>query len=159
MHAAILHFLALSLCFPEKKFDEYFLRNTGNRNIEALHGTFRDGTSSFPITTPNYRFREFLEKMNQNLQIINKAEHTLKILGNSIVSSKKKRKNFARDANEPNESSHVEDDRRAMTYEAFVKKLIDACNQSDDDSQKIIEKLVSGMVDLLKKNEMVKLQY
>lgn len=91
----------------------------------------------------------FLRKWTKNLQIINKAEHTLKIPGNSIVSSKKKWKNFARDANEPNESSHVEDDRRAMTYEAFVKKLIDACNQSDDDSQKIIEKLVPGMVDLL----------
>ena len=153
VHAAILHFLALFLCFPEKNFDEYFLRNTGNRNIEALHGTFRGGTSSLPITTPNYSFREFLEKMNQNLQI-NKAEHTLKkIPGNSIVSSKKKRKTFARDANEPNESSPVEDDRRAMTYEAFVKKLIDACNQGDDDSQKIIEKLVPGMADLLKKKK------
>ena len=43
MHATILHFLAL-LCFLEKNFDEYFLRNTGNKNIEALHGTFKGGT-------------------------------------------------------------------------------------------------------------------
>uniref|UniRef100_A0A1X7U6J9 Uncharacterized protein n=1 Tax=Amphimedon queenslandica TaxID=400682 RepID=A0A1X7U6J9_AMPQE len=69
VHAAILHFLGLFLCFPEMDFHRYALRNTGNRSLEALHGTFRGGTCSLPINTPNLSFREFLDKMNEMVQL------------------------------------------------------------------------------------------
>ena len=64
------------------------MRHTGNRGLEAVHGIFRGGAASLPITAPNLSFREFLSKINQ----IHAAEHNLKqISGHSIVASKKKR--------------------------------------------------------------------
>ena len=160
VHAAILHFLALFLCFPEKSFQEYSLRNTGNRNIEALHGTFRGGTCSLPITTPNLSFREFLDRMNQ-MQQINKAEHDLKnIPGNTIIASKKKRKTFAKDSNESiaavmtaNHGEAVEGDYH-LTYSDFKKQLQQACSDGDKDSQQEkIEELAPEMAKFLKKKE------
>ena len=60
MHAGINHLLCLFLCFPECDLSEYHLRHTGNRGIEAIHGMFRGGTSSLPITSPNLSFRVFM---------------------------------------------------------------------------------------------------
>lgn len=88
VHAAINHFLCLFLCFPNTP---YSLRNTGNRTIEALHGTFRGGTCSLPITSPNLSFREFLDKMNKMLQIHEEAHQLKQIKGHSIVASKKEK--------------------------------------------------------------------
>ena len=82
VHAAINHFLCLFLCFPSIPFTQYSLRNTGNRSLEALHGTFRGGTCSLPITSCNLSFRECLEKMNP------------------IIATKKKRSTFAVSASE-----------------------------------------------------------
>ena len=69
MHAGILHQLSLYLCFLSVTWKEYSLRNTGNRGIELIHGVFRGGTSSLPITSPNLSFQEFLSRMNKALQI------------------------------------------------------------------------------------------
>jgi len=38
--AGIIHQLALYLSFPELNMENYFLRNTGNRGIEAIHSIF-----------------------------------------------------------------------------------------------------------------------
>ena len=48
-------------------------RRTGNRSLEAIHGTFR-GTSLLPITSPNLSFGEFLMQMNK----AQSAEYVLK---------------------------------------------------------------------------------
>ena len=96
VHAVINHFLSLYLSFPNLSFNQCVLQNTGNRSLEAIHGTFRGGTCSLPITSPNLSFREFLEKMNKMLQI-HAAEHNLKqVKGHSTVSSRKKRKTFSK---------------------------------------------------------------
>lgn len=50
-HAGILHQLAMYRYFPDLDYKEYSLRNTGNRGLEAIHGAFRGGTSSLPITS------------------------------------------------------------------------------------------------------------
>ena len=64
-HAGILHQLALYLSFPEISMEDYFLRNTGNRGIEAIHSIFRGGTGvNLPITSANLSYQEFLSKMN-----------------------------------------------------------------------------------------------
>lgn len=136
MHAAILHFLGLFLCFPEMDFDKYALRNIGNRSLEALHGTFRGSTCSLPINTPNLSFREFLDKMNQMVQI-NQADHDLRIQGNSI---KKEKETFAVDANEPGQEFFRRGpfetrERNEFTYDEFQKVLIAACNKGDEDSK------------------------
>ena len=52
------------LFFPNFDRSDYNLWHTGNCGIEAIHGTFIGGTSSLPITSPNFSFQEFLEKMN-----------------------------------------------------------------------------------------------
>ena len=62
VHAGINHLLCMYLCFPGSSLAAYSLRHTGNHGIEAIHGTFRGGTSSLPITSPNLSYREFLEK-------------------------------------------------------------------------------------------------
>ena len=36
VHAGIIHQFALFLCFPQLDTNEYSLRNTGNRTIEAF---------------------------------------------------------------------------------------------------------------------------
>ncbi len=89
VHAGINHQLCLYLSFPDLPLSGYSLRNTGNRGIEAIHGIFRGGSSSLPITSANLSFQRFLSRMNKTLQV---HEHTLKhIEGNTIVASKKKR--------------------------------------------------------------------
>lgn len=93
-HAGINHLLCLYLCFPDIDLSDYHLRHTGNRGIKAIHGMFRGGTCSLPITSPNLSFREFLSKMNKAQQI-QRAEHSLRgIVGNSIVAAKKREKHL-----------------------------------------------------------------
>ena len=50
VHARINHLLRMYLCFPNCHVSEFSLRHTGNRGLEAIHGMFRGGTSSLPIT-------------------------------------------------------------------------------------------------------------
>ena len=146
VHAAINHFLCLFLCFPDIPMTQYSLRNTGNRSLEALHGTFRGGTSSLPITSPNLSFREFLERMNKMLQI-HKAEHMLQqIEGHSIVASKKKRKTYAKYAN----TDALNLDTPIGSYSEFSQLLQKACTEGDTDSQKLIMKHAPKMASLLK---------
>ena len=90
-HGGVNHQVALFRSFPQLPAQEYSMRNTGNQGIEAIHGMFRGGTTSLPITSPNLSFQEFLSQMNQALQI-HTAEHSLKqIQGNPIAASKNKR--------------------------------------------------------------------
>lgn len=147
VHAGINHLLCMYLCFPET---DYSLRHTGNRGIESIHGMFRGGTTSLPITSPNLSFREFLEKMNKAQQM-HRAEHGLKqIDGNTIVAAKKKRKTFALTSNEHNVNSSVATYTFPTTYAAFLKSIEDACTMGDCDSKKVIEKLAPNMANVLK---------
>lgn len=68
-YAGVLHQLSLYLCFPDIPLEDYSLRNTGNRGIEAVHGVFRGGTTSLPITSANLTFQEMLNRMNKINQI------------------------------------------------------------------------------------------
>ena len=146
-HAGINYMLCLYYSFPNLSISEYSLRHTGNRSIEAIHGAFRGGTSSLPITSPNLSFREFLMQMNKAQQI-QSTEHRLKrIEGNSIVASKKKRRTFALSGNE--QSSGVVTD-LPETYDLMMKELNDACDKGDSDSKSLLEKLTPAMVEVLK---------
>lgn len=148
VHAGILHQLSLYLRFPSLRWEEYSLRNTGNRGIESIHGAFRGGTSSLPITYPNLSFQEFLSRMNKALQISH-AEHNLKqIEGNTIVASKKKRKIYCKTSGES--SVNAGDYTLPDTYSDFVDDLEEACNKGDEDSKELIERLVPDMAKLLK---------
>ena len=156
VHAGINHLLCLCLCFPGLSLSDYNLRHTGNRSIEAIHGMFRGGTCSLPITSPNLSFREFLSKMNKAQQM-QRAEHFLQgVEGNSIVAAKKKRKTFAKVSKEtPTSSSSSSNQEYYLppTYEKFSDELKDACKSGDSDSKKMIEKLVPQMAEVLKKGE------
>ena len=77
VHAGINHQLAIYWSFPHLSIKEYSIRNTGNRGIEAIHGMFRGGTTSLPITSPNLSFAEFLARMNKATQI-HCTEHQLR---------------------------------------------------------------------------------
>ena len=150
VHAGILHQLSLYLCFPSLAWEEYSLRNTGNRGIEAIHGAFRGGTSSLPITSPNFSYQEFLSKMNKALQI-SQAEHNLKqIEGNSIVASKKKRKIYSKSSGECNTCGNKAEYSLPDTYSDFVDDLEKACDKGDEDSKKLIERLAPSMAESLK---------
>ena len=92
VHAGINHQLALYWCFPHLPIKEYSMRNTGNRGLEVIHRVFRGGTTSLPITSANLTFAEFLTRMTK-ASLIHNTEHQLRhIEGNTIVSTKKKRK-------------------------------------------------------------------
>ena len=67
VHAAINHLLTLHLLFPHLPIEDYSLRNTGNRGIEAFHSIFRGGTATLPITSANLSF----VPMNKVIQISN----------------------------------------------------------------------------------------
>ena len=154
VHAVITHFLCLYLCFPDIDLSEYNLRHTGNRGIEAIHGMFRGGTYSLPITSPNLSFREFLSKMNKAQQI-QRAEHVLRgITGNSIVASKKKRKTYAAASNEPSSNDQsTQDYHLPPTYKDFLDELKEACQKGDEDSKKMIESLAPQMAATLKEGK------
>lgn len=57
VHAGINHQLAFFFAFHQLPITVYSLRHTGNRGIEAIHGIFRGGAASLPITAPNLSFR------------------------------------------------------------------------------------------------------
>ena len=149
VHAGINHLLCMYICFPSCNLSEYSLRHTGNRGIEAIHGMFRGGTNSLPITSPNLSFREFLAKMNAAQQI-KRAEHSLsKSEGSTIVASKKKRKTFAARSGEASKESETNYTLPA-TYKAFLEELEEACQQGDMDSMRAIEHLAPQMASTLK---------
>ena len=137
VHAGICHQLALFHSFPHLSTNEYSMRNTGNRGLEAIHGIFRGGASSLPITSPNLSFQEFLCRMNKQFQI-HEAEHSLqKIDGNTITASKKKRVTSAlHSKDKPSEVSYV----KPSSVDEFSKELVDATKEGDSDSKaKILE--------------------
>ena len=99
-HAGILHQLVLFLSFPDLNINEYNLRDTGNRSIEAMHSVLRGGTANLPITSANLTYQDFLSRLNKVSQI-KKAEHSLqKITGNYICSTKKRQITFAKSSGE-----------------------------------------------------------
>ena len=136
------------LCFPNCNLSEYNLRHTGNRGIEAIHGMFRGGTSSLPITSANLSFREFLVKMNAAQQI-QRSEHSLKrIEGSTIMASKKKRRTFAAKSNEScteSQSEYI----LPSSYDAFIAELEEACKLGDADSKTLVEELAPHMVTII----------
>lgn len=135
-HAVINHLLCLYLCFPLLDLSVYSLRNTSNRSLEAIHGVFRGGTTSLPITSPNLTFQEFLSKMNKAEQIV-RAEHNLKMIaGNSIVASKKKR-TFAKTSREQPHTDAIEYS-KPQSYSEFSVQLTQACNRGDEASKEMI---------------------
>ena len=140
VHAGINHLLALFVTFPHLQVSDYSLRNTGNRGLEAIHGIFRGGSASLPIT--NLSFREFLSKMNQTLQIHQAEQNIQKIAGNTIVASKKKR---AVSAHQSRDNASNEDYTKPETYTAFIKQLSDACKDGDEQSKRTIDKLAPEM--------------
>ena len=89
VHAGINHLLTLYLLFPHLSTEEYSLRYTGNRGIEAVHSIFRGGTSNLPITGANLSFGEFLTLMNKAVQA-SSVEHELKKLKETLLSHPKK---------------------------------------------------------------------
>lgn len=149
VHAGINHQLALFFSFPNLPVKEYSMRNTGNRGLEAIHGMFRGGTTSLPITSPNLSFAEFLTRMNKATQI-HRAEHQLsQIEGHTIVASKKKRKTYARQSSHnPREDTSVLYQKPA-TFDEFVKQINKACDDGDKDAKDIIEELAPEMADTL----------
>ena len=90
VHAGINHQLAVYLAFPNLSVAEFSLQNSGNRGIESIHGIFRGGTASLPITSANLSYQEFLTKMNTMMQV-NTSRHNLQLIpGCPIVATKKK---------------------------------------------------------------------
>ena len=143
VHAGINHQLSLFFAFPHLSADEYSMRNTGNRGIEAIHSVFRGGSCALPITSPNLSFQDFLLKMNQTLQI-HQAEHNLKqIPGNTIVASKKKRATCAKYSQSDNQSQAGYT--KPEVYQEFVDQLIEACLLGDEDSKLAISQLATEM--------------
>ena len=116
--------------------------------MEAIHGVFRGGTTSLPITSPNLTFQEFLSKMNKAEQIV-RAEHNLKMIaGNSIVASKKKR-TFAKTSREQPHTDAAEYS-KPQSYSEFSVQFTQACNCGDEASKEMIEKLIPQMASALK---------
>ena len=128
------------------------MRNTGNRGLEAIHGIFRGGSSTLPITAPNLTFQEFLSKMNKTNQI-HRVERKLKLIeGHSIVASKHKRKTSALHSSEA-VSPTLAGYRKPKMYSEFVKELTDACTLGNEDSKQAISDLAPQVADALKSNE------
>ena len=151
VHAGINHQLALYFAFNQLPIKDYSLRHTGNRGIEAIHGIFRGGAASLPITAANLSFCEFLSKMNSTSQI-HTAEHNLKqIDGHSIVASKKKRQTSARHSTSDTPSDEHLHYTFPSTYDAFCEQLSEACQEGDGDSKTAISQLAPHMAAALKK--------
>ena len=111
------------------------MRNTGNRGIEAIHGMFRGGTTSLPITSPNLSFAEFLARMNKATQI-HCTEHQLRqIEGNTIVASKKKRKTSAQCSTDSTNEQLYASYSKPSTFQLFVTQFNEACNEGDQDAK------------------------
>ena len=150
VHAGINHQLALYWCFPQVPIAEYSMRNTGNRGLEAIHGMFRGGTTSLPITSANLTFAEFLARMTKATQI-HRTEHQLRqIEGHTIVASKKKRRTNAHHSTDsPNEASYISY-QKPSTYDQFITQLSAACDDGDKDAKQVIEELAPEMAKTLK---------
>ena len=91
VHAGINHQLAIYYAFPHLSINEYCLRNSGNRGLESMHGTFRGGTTSLPITSANLSFQEFPSKMNSMMQISSAMHNLQQVQGFPIAATKKRR--------------------------------------------------------------------
>lgn len=153
VHAGINHLLCLYLLFPHLNTEEYSLRNTGNRGIEAFHSIFRGGTSTLPITGANLSFQEFLTLMNKAVQVSTSEHELKKIEGNTIVASKKRRKTFAKESAENTSSATSLSYKKPDTYDEFVKMLCKACRQGEAEAKELIEKLAPHMAKTLKQNK------
>ena len=154
VHAGINHLLCLFLCFPQCDLSEYHLRHTGNRGIEAIHGMFRGGTCSLPITSANLSFREFLCKMN-TAQQIQLSEHFLSTIeGHSIVAAKKKRKTYAAKSNESTGHGESTSEEYALSssYKEFMIELCEACKKGDTDSKEAMQRLAPQIAAVLIKH-------
>lgn len=99
-------------------FDQYKLRNTGNRGIESVHSILRGGAANLPITSANLSFQEFLSRMNQVMQIRESEHYLQKISGHSIQSTKKKVLTYAAKSNE--EAVHKQLYKKPSTYKQFL---------------------------------------
>ena len=150
-YAGILHQLVLYLSFPDLDINEYNLRNTGNRSIEAMHSVLRGVTANLPITSANLTYQDFLSRLNKVNQI-KKAEHSLQMItGNYICSTKKHQITFAKSSGE--ESVHENQYEKPACYSTFVAHLIASCEQGDLDSNALLEELAPRLVSLLKKHK------
>ena len=89
--------------------------------MEAIHGIFRCGSASLPITSPNFSFR-----MNQTLHIQQAEQNLKQISGHTIVASKKKRVVCA---HESCDQASEEEYTKPETYKEFVEQI------SDEDSK------------------------
>ena len=127
------------------------MRNTRNGGIEAIHGMYRGGTTSLPITAPNLSFKQFLSRMNQTMQI-HTSEHALRqISGNPIVTTKKKRLTNAKNSSDKTTTTYQYN--LPDNYSVFVQQLNDACNRGDNESKDVIERLAPGMAAVLKRHK------
>ena len=153
VHAGINHQLALFLCFPDLSIKEYSLRGTGNRGLEAIHGMFRGGTTSLPITSPNLSFAEFLVRMNKAVQI-HTAEHDLKqIPGNTIVASRKKRETCGhRSKSDTDNSLLYQSYTKPSSFEQFLRELNDTCSSGEQAAKEVIQDLAPDIANTLKKH-------
>ena len=128
------------------------MRNTGNRGIEAVHGVFRGGTTSLPITSPNLSFQQFMSRMNKAIQI-NRAEHNLKqVEGSTIVASRKKRLTNASNSSDLH-GPGIKDYTKPDLLPKFIADLNDACNEGDRQAKEAIENLAPQMVETLKEHK------
>jgi len=149
VHAGINHLLTLYLLFPQLPIEEYSLRNTGNRGLEAFHSIFRGGTATLPITSANLSFQEFLMLMNKVGQIREAEQELQKIDGNPVVASKKKRKTGARDSNDV-PSKLYETYKKPDTYAKFLVEIGQACAKGEEEAKQIISVLAPDMKKQLK---------
>lgn len=145
VHAGINHQLVLFYAFPHlNPCNDYGMRNTGNRGLEAIHSIFRGGSSSLPITAPNLTYQEFLNKMNKVNQV-HTAEHNLKLIeGHTIVAPQKKRVTNARSSSDA-VSSNLKTYKKPDTYHEYVQQLVEACKKGDEQSKQMISKLAPQM--------------
>ena len=98
--------------FPHLAADEYSLKSTRNRGIEAIHCVFRGGSCALRITSPNLSFQEFLLKMIETL-LIYQAEHNHSQAGYT----------------------------KLEVYQEFIEQLTEACLLGDEDSKLPISEL------------------
>ena len=131
VHAGINHQLAIYHAFPHLSINEYSLRNSGNRGLESIHGTFRGGTTSLPITSANLSFQEFLSKMNSMMQISSAMHNLQQVQGCPIVATKKKRVTQAPSTCSCDDNYHdLSDYTKPLTYSEFLAELGEACNKA-----------------------------
>ena len=148
VHAGINHQLTLYLSYPDLPLSDYSMRNSNNRGIEAIHGIFRGGSSSLPMTSANLSFRGFLSQMNKTVQV-HQAEHFLQhIDGSSFIVSKKKRLTAAVHSSEQ-ASGETESYIKPATFKGLLRQLELTCSQRNEDSKTVISELAPQMATAL----------